>query len=419
MTLSRVSAGHTHRTFPQLSTGHTRPTFPPLATGYTHPTFPQLWARSARVLLRTIARRQCVASRNDRGVGGRAAAIGARTVFLKIIQRLDLLVWIFVLAVACPVTPGGAFAQSPPAGVIERDTVVPGPIPLPATITLPAGKGPFPGVVLVHNGTADGDRDETIGSIRLFRDLAWGLAQRGIVVLRYEKRSRTEPSWFARAGFTVFDETVQDAVAAARLLRRQVELNPKRIYVAGHGLGGIVAPRIAHTEGDLAGLIILAGATQVHLADQMEQQLNYKVTLAGADSFKVRYQLQPIRPLLERIRTLTAKDSFDIQPLRGLGGTSPKYWLDLNTPDPAAVLRTLKLPVLVMQGLKDFEMPAEDLDGWIKALGERRNLTVRRYPTLSHAFTESAGVPGPRDYADERTADEVFIADLAEWIKRN
>ena len=321
---------------------------------------------------------------------------------------------VFTIASALP-----AFAQLPPAGVIERDTVVPGPIPLPATITLPAGKGPFAGVVLVHNGTADGDRDETIGAVRLFRDLAWGLAQRGIVVLRYEKRSRTEPSWFARAGFTVFDETVQDAVAAARLLRSQSELNPKRIYVAGHGLGGIVAPRIAQTEGDLAGLIILAGATQVHLADQMEQQLNYKVTIAGADSFKVRYQLQPVRPILERIRSLTAKDSFDIQPMRGLGGTSPKYWLDLNTPDPATVLRTLKVPVLALQGMRDFEMPAENFDGWIAAVGIRKNLTVKRYAGLTHTFTEGAGTPGPADYVRPLTVSGQVIADIADWIRRS
>ena len=310
-------------------------------------------------------------------------------------------------------------AQTLPAGIIERDTIVPGPIPLPATITLPVGKGPFAGVVLVHNGTGDGDRDETVGENRTFRDIAWGLAQRGIVVLRYEKRSRVEPSWFAKAGFTVFDETVQDAVAAARLLRRQVELTPKRIFVAGHGLGGIVGPRIAQTEGDLAGLIIMAGATQVHLADQMEQQLNYRVTIAGADSFKVRLQLAQIRPSIARIRSLTARDSFDIQPMRGLGGTSPKYWLDLNDPDPATVLRSLKLPVLVMQGMRDFEMPPQQLEGWLQAVGPRRNLTVKRYPLLNNIFMVSDGILGVGDYAKTKTVDAQFLNDMAEWIKGN
>lgn len=310
-------------------------------------------------------------------------------------------------------------AQDLPAGVTERDTLVLGPIPLPATITLPAGKGPFPGVVLVHNGTADGDRDETIGVIRPFRDIAWGLAKQGIAVLRYEKRSRVEPSWFARSGFTVFDETVQDAVAAARLLRNQTEIDPKRVYVAGHGLGGIVAPRIAQTEGDLAGIIILAGATQVRLADQMEQQLNFKVTAAGADSFKVRLMLQPIRPLLGKIRALTPADSFDIQPIRGLGGTSPKYWIDMNSPDPATVLRKLKLPVLVLQGMRDFEMPAANLDGWLSAVGTRSNLTVKRYDLLSHTFTPASENPGPRDYARESVVDSAVIGDIVLWIKSN
>jgi dienelactone hydrolase len=323
------------------------------------------------------------------------------------------------LGLALVAASANVLAQSPPTGVVERDTMVPGPVPLPATISLPSGKGPFPGVVLVHNGTADGDRDETIGEIRVFRDIAWGLAQRGIVVLRYDKRSRTEPSWFARAGFTVFDETVQDAVAAARLLRSQVELNPRRIFIAGHGLGGIVAPRIAQTEGELAGIIIMAGGTQVKLADQMEQQLNFKVTAAGADSFKIRYQLQPIRPILERIRALTPADSFDIQPMRGFGGTSPKYWLDMNTPDPATVLRSQKLPVLAVQGLKDFEMPPANFDAWVTAVGARKNLTVKRYPTLTHAFTESAGAPGPTDYSKPLPVSPVLIADIADWVLKN
>ncbi|MDQ6612505.1 MAG: alpha/beta hydrolase [Gemmatimonadota bacterium] len=302
---------------------------------------------------------------------------------------------------------------------MERDTVVPGPIPLPATITLPVGHGPFPGVVLVHNGTGEGDRDETTGENRPFRDIAWGLAQRGIVVLRYEKRTRVEPSWFAHAGFTVFDETVQDAVAAARLLRKQIELNPKRIFVAGHGLGGIVAPRIAKTEGDLAGIILLAGASQVHLADQMEQQLNYRVTMAGADSFKVRLQLAPVRPNIARIRNLVAADSFDIQPMPGLRGTSPKYWIDLNSPDPATVLRGLKLPVLALQGMRDFEMPPDMLNGWLLAVGPRKNLTVKRYPFLNDIFAASDSLSGPRDYARIKAVDAGVLDDMAEWIKAN
>ena len=88
-----------------------------------------------------------------------------------------------------------AQAQELPAGLTERAITVPGPVPLPGTLTLPAGRGPFPGLIIVH-GSGSGDRDLTMGTvpplslIKPYRDLAWALDQRGVVVLRYDKRSR-------------------------------------------------------------------------------------------------------------------------------------------------------------------------------------------------------------------------------------
>ncbi len=62
---------------------------------------------------------------------------------------------------------------------------------LPATLTMPVGKGNFPVVVLVH-GSGANDRDETHlnSANKPFKDLAWGLASKGIAVLRYEKRTK-------------------------------------------------------------------------------------------------------------------------------------------------------------------------------------------------------------------------------------
>jgi uncharacterized protein len=68
---------------------------------------------------------------------------------------------------------------------------------LPGTLSLPKGDGPFPAVILVH-GSGPLDRDETIGPNKPFRDLAHGLASRGIAVLRYEKRTKEHQIMMAR-----------------------------------------------------------------------------------------------------------------------------------------------------------------------------------------------------------------------------
>ncbi|MDZ7606573.1 MAG: hypothetical protein U5K79_13515 [Cyclobacteriaceae bacterium] len=55
-------------------------------------------------------------------------------------------------------------------------------------MTLPKGKNSFPIVLFVH-GSGPNDRDETIGPNKPFRDIAYGLAEKGIASLRYDKRT--------------------------------------------------------------------------------------------------------------------------------------------------------------------------------------------------------------------------------------
>src|SRR5262249_18360103 len=67
-------------------------------------------------------------------------------------------------------------------------TVGTDPLLLSGTLTVPNGSGPFPAVVLVH-GSGANDRDETVGPNKLFKDVAEGLSSRGVIVLRYDKRT--------------------------------------------------------------------------------------------------------------------------------------------------------------------------------------------------------------------------------------
>ncbi len=134
---------------------------------------------------------------------------------------------------------------------------------LPGTLTLPQGEGPFPALVLVH-GSGPNDRDETIGPNKPFRDLAEGLASQGIAVLRYDKRTKVFPEKMAELvnSLTVQEEVIDDTLAAIAYLQNIPEIDQQRIFLLGHSLGGMLAPRIATQAPELAGIIILAGPTR-------------------------------------------------------------------------------------------------------------------------------------------------------------
>ena len=150
--------------------------------------------------------------------------------------------------------------------------------PLPGTLTLPAGHGPFPAVLLIA-GSGPRDRDETIGPNKPLRDLAHGLAAAGIASLRYDKRTlvfQTQLAAALKAGkdFTIDDEVTDDALAALKLLARQPGIDPQRMFVLGHSLGTLMAPRLGQRYPGLAGLVLLAGPVTFNL-DLAIRQIRY------------------------------------------------------------------------------------------------------------------------------------------------
>src|ERR1700728_1918500 len=136
-------------------------------------------------------------------------------------------------------------SYSKPESFHEREVTVGSDMwKLGGTLTVPVAKARVPGIVLVH-GPGPNDRDESIFAIRMFQDLAEGLASRGYAVLRYDKRSKIYGEEMSESSYTIDDETVEDATRAIALLRKQPEVDPTRIYVLGHSLGGYASPRIA------------------------------------------------------------------------------------------------------------------------------------------------------------------------------
>ena len=288
---------------------------------------------------------------------------------------------------------------------------------LPATLTLPAGKEKFPAVVLVH-GSGPNDRDESIGPNKPFRDLAWGLASRGIAVLRYEKRTKAHSRRLLdfKGNFTVKEETIDDALAAVELLRATTGINAQKIFVLGHSLGGMLVPRIGLRDPDIAGFIILAGATR-SVEEAILEQTGYIIMLDGKTTESEKARLDEIRKTVEKIRNL--KES-DLQAEKeNLLGAPPEYWLDLRDYDPSETARKLRQPLLILQGGRDYQVTEKDLENWKKSLSSRQDVIFRFYPDLNHLFIAGKGIPTPSEYSRAGHVDRQVIDDIAAWIENN
>ena len=279
---------------------------------------------------------------------------------------------------------------------------------LVGSLSLPAGKGPFPAVVLVH-GSGPNDQDETVGAVKPFRDLAWGLASQGIAVLRYEKRTRTYGEKMSKLPVTVKEEVIDDAVAGVDYLFENVAVDKKRIVVLGHSLGGTLAPRIAAaTKGKVAGVVVMAGPTRP-ISDVVEEQVAYLVSVGAATEEVVA----PMREDARKIRAIDPRKPPEGKLLNAPAG----YWIDLASYDPGATARANALPILVLQGGRDYMVTAKDLEGWEKALDGASFAKFQTFPDANHLFVAGQGKSLPAEYQMAGNVSGNVVDAIAAWVK--
>ena len=319
-----------------------------------------------------------------------------------------------LVPVQAAVQPNAATVEGPG----EQPLAVPSPFgPLPGTLTLPRSDGPFPTVLLIA-GSGPNDRDETIGPNKPFRDLAQGLAAVGIASLRYDKRTRVYATQMAAAqkagkALTVDDEVTDDALSALKLLAKQPGVDGKRVFVLGHSLGAMMAPRVGQRDPQLAGLILLAAPATLNL-DTVIRQMRYIGQQQGISAAVMSEQLAPVL----RARADLAK--VDVaHPSDQLYFHAPaSYWLSLRDYNAVKVAATLHMPMFVLQGSGDYQVtPKHDFAQWQAAFPHSRRVHLQEYPGLSHLFMPAGVVPGPADYAKPAHVDAGVIRDIANWIK--
>ncbi|MBR0137100.1 MAG: alpha/beta fold hydrolase [Erysipelotrichaceae bacterium] len=291
--------------------------------------------------------------------------------------------------------------------------------PLNGLLTLPDDLSkPVPAVVFVH-GSGSSNMDEKVMALTPFKDLAEGLAKRGVASVRYDKRTYVHAMKMLRIKATVREETIEDAVFAAELLRNDERIDGDNIFIVGHSMGAMLAPRIDAEGGNFKGLIMMAG-TPYRLEDIVLRQLK-QASLEGnaVMSWIMNNQLKKYTRLFDSLYEMSDETALK----KKFGGTLSLYYFKEMGKKPAhQYLLESDKPALILQGEKDFQVLADDdFMMFRKFLAGRENTEFRLYPNLNHLFVESAGgdiLHAKKEYGTRRDIPDEVFDDIAQFINK-
>ena len=295
------------------------------------------------------------------------------------------------------------------------------PFPLKGMLTLPDNlSAPVPALVLVH-GSGSSNMDEKVGKLTPFKDIAEGLAERGIACIRYDKRSFAHGLKMVRDKTTVItarEEVIEDALLAAALLRADRRIDPGKVFLLGHSMGGMLAPRIACSGGDFAGLILLAGSPRRMEEILLDQTREISETMTGLARWITKKQLRKLEQTFQGLYDLPDEEA---KAKKVGGGTTLYYFKEMGQPPVSEWLEKTRKPMLVIQGEQDVQVKADvDYMRYQELLGDRENVTFRLYPGLNHAFVPAVArniAEAKKEFSKERHIGAEVLDDLAGWIK--
>jgi dienelactone hydrolase len=274
---------------------------------------------------------------------------------------------------------------------------------LPGLLTIPAGgRGPWPAVVLL-GGSGPNDMDESLGPNHIFKDVAEGLSSRGIVVLRYDKRTHDYAAKMDLQHVTVEDEYLHDAIAAVHLLRSRPEVARNQVFVAGHSLGATIAPEVALKAAPVQGLILLAPSAR-KFGEMNVQQMRF----LGEASHKELDQLE---------QKANQLDNHLMPPTENFMGAPASYYYDLEARDEVAMARQLHIPILILHGGRDYQVIDRDIELWQAGLKGADHVRVETFPALNHLFIAGTGRPNNQEYGEPGHVDTKVIDAMTAFIE--
>lgn len=265
-------------------------------------------------------------------------------------------------------------------------------------------------LVIFAHGSGPNDRDETVFENKPFKDIAENLYSKGISSYRFDKRTLSNPESFNDKS-TIDDEVTNDVINIVAYFKNDSKFSNYEITVLGHSLGAYLLPRIANKSNQISKIILLAGNSRPldHLIIEQYEYL-YKLTptqeLKDA-SQKVQEQIAVLNSKSFNINTPKEKLPFNL---------SANYWQSVLNYKPLNEIQKVKIPILILQGERDYQVTMKDFKLWKTNLKNNKKASFISYPKLNHLFISGEKPSDPKEYAIKGVVDEKVIEDINNFI---
>jgi dienelactone hydrolase len=293
---------------------------------------------------------------------------------------------------------------------------------LSGTLAVPEGNALFPAAIIIggsgpfnRNGDVDPRSTEPLALSSTYKDIAQALSSEGFVTLRYDKRGVGNSTG---GGGDFPEPSLRDLKAAVAFLSQEPSVDPERIALIGHSLGGLWALMEAAENPDIAAICVMATPAKPY-SEVIIEQIEGLLSLQGGNETEIAEAVERQRALYDQLRSGGVDPATYPEPIRSQLEFL-KAIMDISGAEHA---EEIECPALILQGDKDLFTTIPEESQLLKEAfteGGNERVMLVTFPDLDHMFRLTPDKPSLDLYYEERGPISTEVVEtIVGWMKKN